>query len=219
MRAGTGYVVAPKGDRGGPGVLVLHSWWGLTDFFRGLCDRLADAGYVALAPDLHLGRTADRPDEAEQLLADVDVNQVASLVMASAATLQGMPITADGPIGAIGFSMGASWAMWLAARDPERIAATVAFYGMQHIDFAPARSAFLGHFAAHDSFVPDEEVDELYGHLKLNDLEAEFHRYPGTTHWFFEEDRRPAYDPGAAHLAWNRTLRFLGEHLPPTAEP
>jgi len=59
-------------------VLVLHSWWGLTPFFRAVCDRLADEGFVAMAPDLHAGRTADRPDEAEALLGTVDPNVVAA---------------------------------------------------------------------------------------------------------------------------------------------
>jgi dienelactone hydrolase len=48
-QAGTAYLVAPEAGSG-PGVLVLHSWWGLTPFFRNVCDRLADAGFVALAP-------------------------------------------------------------------------------------------------------------------------------------------------------------------------
>src|SRR5574338_462275 len=65
--AGSGYVVAPDSGSG-PGVLVLHAWWGLTPFFRTICDRLADEGFVALAPDLHGDdRTADTPDEAEAL--------------------------------------------------------------------------------------------------------------------------------------------------------
>ncbi|HTN80206.1 MAG TPA: dienelactone hydrolase family protein, partial [Acidimicrobiales bacterium] len=46
--AGTGYLVAPVSGSG-PGVLVLHSWWGLTPFFRETCDRFADEGFVALA--------------------------------------------------------------------------------------------------------------------------------------------------------------------------
>src|SRR4029077_2694938 len=66
--AGTGYLVAPTTGQG-PGVLVLPAWWGLTPFFGEPCDRLADEGFVALAPDLHGGRTADKPDEAEALLA------------------------------------------------------------------------------------------------------------------------------------------------------
>src|SRR5437868_1902127 len=80
----------------GPGVLVLHSWWGLTPFFRQVCDRLADAGFVAMAPDLHGGVTADKPDEAEALLAAVDPNVVARLVLSSSQTLRGLNITPDG---------------------------------------------------------------------------------------------------------------------------
>src|SRR6187549_277952 len=73
--AGTGYVVTPDAGSG-PGVLVLHAWWGLTPFFRSVCDRLADAGFVALAPDLHGdGRTADTPDEAEALLASTSADR------------------------------------------------------------------------------------------------------------------------------------------------
>ena len=97
-RAGTGYLVAPPGGGGGPGILVLHAWWGLTPFFRDVCDRLANEGFVALAPDLHGGRTAETPDEAEALLASMNPNRAADLVLSSAATLRDLPITPDAPI-------------------------------------------------------------------------------------------------------------------------
>jgi carboxymethylenebutenolidase len=45
------YLATPPGGKG-PGVLVLHAWWGLNATFKGICDRLAEAGFVALAPDL-----------------------------------------------------------------------------------------------------------------------------------------------------------------------
>lgn len=60
------YLVRPSCGSG-PGVLVLHSWWGLNEFFRRFCDRLADEGFVALAPDLHEGKTATTISEAQQL--------------------------------------------------------------------------------------------------------------------------------------------------------
>ncbi|MGH2944642.1 MAG: dienelactone hydrolase family protein [Solirubrobacteraceae bacterium] len=66
---GTGYVIVPD-EGSGPGILVLHAWWGLTPFFKGLCDRLADNGFVALAPDLYGGKTTSDPEAAKALLGD-----------------------------------------------------------------------------------------------------------------------------------------------------
>jgi carboxymethylenebutenolidase len=195
-------------------VLVLHSWWGLTQFFRDACNRLADEGFVALAPDLHGdNRTADRPDEAEALLAATDPDRTARLVAASISMLRGMPATPDAPIGIIGFSMGASWALWAATRFPDDVAAVVAFYGSQDIDFAMANAAFQGHFAEHDEFVSDDELVEMEAHLRLLGHDVDFHRYPGTGHWFVEEDQGAAYVESAADLAWERTIRFLHEQL------
>ena len=211
--AGSGYVVAP--DSGiGPGVLVLHAWWGLTPFFRAVADRLADAGFVALAPDLHGdARTADTPDEAEALLASTDTNRTASLVVSSLSALRSMPATPDGPVGVLGFSMGASWALWAATRFPDDVAVVSTFYGSQDIDFDPARAAFQGHFAEHDEFVSDDERRYLEAQLRLAGHQVEFHDYPGTGHWFMESDRPAAYVAAPAEEAWDRTITFLHRHL------
>ncbi|MBI2709082.1 MAG: dienelactone hydrolase family protein [Actinobacteria bacterium] len=214
------YLVAPPGGGPAPGVLVLHAWWGLTPFFRGVADRLADQGFVALVPDLHGDdRTASTPDEAEALLASTDPNVTTLTVMSAASTLRHMRATTDAPIGVLGFSMGASWAMWLATRAPDLVDATVLFYGTQDIDFEPARTAVLGHFAEHDEFVSDDQLVEMEAHLRLLDKDVEFHRYPGTGHWFFEDDRPAAYVDSAAHLAWDRTIAFLSERLHAEAAP
>src|SRR5918996_1369191 len=82
-RAGSGYLVLPEGPASGPGVLVLHSWWGLTPFFKQICDRLADEGFVALAPDLLGGRTTDDPETARTLLAETDMDAAVHLVRAT----------------------------------------------------------------------------------------------------------------------------------------
>lgn len=194
---------------------MLHSWWGLTPFFRQFCDRLAEAGYVALAPDLFGGETPATPDAAEEQLAQLDVNRAAALVLSSARALRSVTDDPAAPIGVVGFSMGASWGLWLAARSPQEVAATVAFYGTQHVDFVEAQSAFQGHFAEFDALVADDEVVEMEAHLRLLGRDVEFHRYPGTSHWFFEADRDLAHDPVAAELAWSRVVDFLGRHLPP----
>jgi carboxymethylenebutenolidase len=210
--AGSGYLISPKSGEG-PGVVVLHSWWGLTPFFKDVCNRLAADGFVALAPDLFGGRTTDDPDDARKMLADADMEATLRLVRATPFALHRMPETPDAPVGVIGFSMGASWALWLASRVPEMIGATVVFYGSQSVDMAPATSPFLGHFAETDDLVDEDEVTLLEADLRLLDKKVDFHRYPGTHHWFFEADR-PAYDPSAADLAWQRTIAFLREHLP-----
>lgn len=217
--AGSAYVVAPDSGTG-PGVLVLHSWWGLTPFFRDVCDRLADAGFVALAPDLHGdGRTAETPDEAEALLASTDTNRTAQLVVSSLSALRRMPATPSGRVGIVGYSMGASWAYWAATRFPDDVAAATAFYGTQDIDFAGAQAAFQGHFADHDEFTTDDDVNYLEAQLRLCGHEVDFHRYPGTGHWFAETDRVAAHVPDAADRAWDRTVEFLHRHLDPIATP
>lgn len=63
-RIAKGYLAIP--DRGeGPGVLVLHAWWGLNDFFKNLCDRLAGEGFAAFGPDLYDGKIAVSIEEAK----------------------------------------------------------------------------------------------------------------------------------------------------------
>jgi dienelactone hydrolase len=61
--------------------------------------------------------------------------------------------------------------------------------------------------------VSDDETVELEAHLKLVGRETHFHRYPGTSHWFFEADRELAFTADAASRAWDRTLGFLDREL------
>jgi carboxymethylenebutenolidase len=65
-----GHLIIPKSGTGG-GVLILHSWWGLNSFFKDLCQRFADAGFVALAADLYSGKVATTISEAKHLRAEV----------------------------------------------------------------------------------------------------------------------------------------------------
>jgi carboxymethylenebutenolidase len=212
--AGTAYVVTPEGGEG-PGVLVLHAWWGLTPFFTGVADRLADAGFVALAPDLFAGETASTPDEAEALQAASGPNETAALVLSSAGALHGLPATTGAGIGILGFSMGGSWALWAATRLPELVQAVSTFYGVTDLDPEPGRAAVQAHFAELDELVTDDEKVTFEADLRLLGRDVEVHHYPGTGHWFFESDHVAAHAPAAADQAWARTLAFLHRHLDP----
>src|SRR5438309_10801246 len=98
-----GYLaVAKKGN--GTCVLVLHAWWGLTAFFKGLSDRLASAGFVAFAPDLYRGATASTRDEAKKLLAKLDVESARRDIAGGVRALQSYPAVRGMSLGAAGRS-------------------------------------------------------------------------------------------------------------------
>ena len=87
------------------------------------------------------------------------------------------------------------------------------YYGSQDIDFEPMRAPVQGHFAEHDEFTSEDDVNYLEAQLRLVGRSVDFHRYAGTGHWFAEADRPPAHDPVAAELAWARTVDFFQTHL------
>lgn len=196
----------------GPGVLVLHAWWGLTPFFKELCDRLAEQGFVALAPDLYHGPTASTVDEAQALIDHADWQQVGDTVMAAKDFLLGHPAQSAQRLGVMGFSMGAYWSLVAATRVPEQFAAALVFYGVGEGDWSKMQAKFMGHFSDVDAWEPLENIEAMQKDMLASGVQATFHIYPGLAHWFFENNR-PEYDPSAARLAWERTVAFFKENL------
>lgn len=211
-----GYLAVPRSGQG-PGVLVLHAWWGLNDTIRQVCQRLADAGFVAYAPDLYHGRVAQTIAAAERLSSELEANSEAAkdeVATAVHALWEKAHPRAQG-IGVVGFSLGAYYALQLSGSDPERVRAVALFYGCGDGDFAQARATYLGHFAENDPYEPAENVAWLEKELQANGRTATFYHYKGVGHWFCEPDRVDAYDETAATLAWERTLSFLRATLSP----
>ncbi|MEP0807400.1 MAG: dienelactone hydrolase family protein [Chloroflexota bacterium] len=205
-----GFLAVPPSGKG-PGVLVLHAWWGLNDTIKNFCGKLAESGFVAFAPDLYHGRVADTIPAAEALGSALDANhlQAKTEIAEAVRFLSEHAEQTNRGLAVIGFSLGAYYALDLAATDPERIHFVVLFYGTGPADYAKSRAAYLGHFAVNDPYEPQSNVDELEESLKRAGRPVTFHRYPGTGHWFFEPDRTDAYNEAAASLAWERTLAFL----------
>ena len=203
------YVALPAAGAG-PGVLLLHAWWGLNGVFRGLADRLAAEGFVVLAPDLNFGETVTTVDAAKALMPQRDNERTALIVAASHDALRQHPAVRGDQIGVIGFSMGAAWALWLSTERPAEVAAVALFYGSYPTDFSAAQAAYLGHFAEGDEWEPLEDVQAMEQALREAGREVTFHIYPNVAHWFMESDR-PEYNAAAAELAWTRTLAFLRE--------
>jgi carboxymethylenebutenolidase len=205
-----GYLAVPPTGQG-PGVLVLHAWWGLNDTMKAFCTRLAESGFVAFAPDLYHGKVADTIAGAETLGQALDANHLQAKAGIAEATifLTEQVGQAGRGLAVIGFSLGAYYALDLAAADPDHIHSVVLFYGTGGGDFSASRAAYLGHFAGEDAYEPQANVGELEESLRRAGRPVTFYHYPGTGHWFFEPDRPDAYNQAAATLAWERTLSFL----------
>lgn len=205
-----GYLIHPQA-RKGPGVLVLHPWWGLNADVRAFCTRLADVGFVAFAPDLFEGKTATTTDEA-QVLADfysAEETEIDGIIERAATFL--LETTGEERIAVVGFSFGAYFALTFSNDQPEKVRSVVVFYGTGPVNFDRSQASYLGHFAAEDDFEPPESIEGLRKSLDIASRPSEIYTYPNTGHWFFEPSIDKAYDKAAAELAWDRTLRFLRE--------
>jgi carboxymethylenebutenolidase len=203
------YYLAVPASNTGRGVLVLHAWWGLTSVFTSVCDRLAEAGFVALAPDLYHGQIANTREQAEQLSSDLDGEATYALINRAVAELQAHPGIEGRLIGVVGFSLGGAWAVAL----NRGVGAVVIYYATVPLEYVSANAPIMGHFAEHDEFEPLENVRQFAQALRSKGLSVDFHIYPKTQHWFTESNQPGYYDPAAAELAWSRTIDFLHRHL------
>ncbi len=209
-----GFLAVPATGKG-PGVLVLHAWWGLNETMKALCQRLAKEGFVAFGPDLYHGKIATTIKDAEILSASLDGNR-AKIDIADAADFLIERADPRGKgLGVLGFSLGAYYALGLSADDPARVRAVVVFYGTRNADYKRSKAAYLGHFAETDDYEPASEVTMLEHALRAAGRPVSFHNYEATGHWFFEPDRSDAYNQDAAQLAWQRTVAFLRDELAP----
>jgi carboxymethylenebutenolidase len=203
------YLASPS--NGGPGVLVLPSWWGLKPFFKQVCDQLAEHGYKALAPDYYHGRIGNTIDEAKALQEEAESDFDAMGTMIKTAKNHLASLRTGEPIGVLGFSMGTDWAVITAANEPD-VAATVLFYGGWSTDFSKMKSKVLVHYAEIDEWFPFDRAKEMEQNMKAAGVDVTLHFYPTVAHWFMESDR-PEYDSSAASLAWERTFEFLKKNL------
>lgn len=197
-------------DGAGVGVAVLHAWWGLNDDVIAYSDRLVDAGFAVIAPDMFRGEVATRPDDAERLSQEGDAGIAGDVAWAAIDRLAAeLP---DAPIAVLGWSFGASYGIWAPSLRP-RVKATVAYYGAWVGEFiGDADAPLIGHFAEEDPFTSDEDVRALEEAFMRAGRDIVTYRYPDTEHWFAEPSR-PEFRPDAADLAFDRTVAFLRERL------
>jgi len=210
----SGYLAVPPGGKG-PGVIVLQEWWGLVPHIKDVCDRLAAAGYVALAPDLYHGAVAKSPDEAGKHMMSLRIDEAEKDLRGACKFLLDHETTTGSKIGTVGFCMGGALSLYAASKNPE-VGACVIFYGIHpnvRPDLANLHAPVLGLYAERDGFVTPAVVHELEDQLKKHGKSAEMHIYPGTDHAFFNDTRPEVYNDAAAQDAWRRVLEFFSKNL------
>lgn len=208
----SGYLATPK-ESNEKIILVLHAWWGLNDTIKNYCDRLADEGFIAYAPDLYHGKLTDEIEQAEVFSNELSLEQ-ARIDLEEAISFLGnqLPVK-NKSISVVGFSLGAFLALDISNIFPDQIEKVVVVYGSGPDDYSKSNASFLGHFAENDHFEPQSNIDELESALKKSKRPYTFYSYPHTGHWFCEPDRTDAYNEEAAKLVWERTLSFLNQEI------
>ena len=210
----SGYLATPKQGTG-PGVIVIQEWWGLVDHIKDVCDRFADEGFVALAPDMYHGKTTKSPDEAGKLIMALRIDQAEKDLGGAVQYLLTLDSMTSRKIGVIGFCMGGALALYTATKN-QNIGACIVFYGIHpnvKPDLPNLNAPVLGIFGEKDRSVPPAAVHELESKIKNLGKQVEMKIYPGADHAFFNDTRPEVYKTEAAADAWQRTIAFLRQHL------
>jgi carboxymethylenebutenolidase len=213
-----GYLAEPELVAGAAAVVVIQEWWGVNEQIRGVADRLASAGYIALVPDLYRGKSTIEAEEAHHLMTGLNFGDAASQDIRGAVQFLK---TRSSKIGVTGFCMGGALTLLALCMVPELDAAVV-WYGcppLEFIDPTKIKAPLQAHWATQDEFFPIATIDLLQEKLREAGVRFDFHRYLAR-HAFANETavgpgRIPAtqYDPVWSQQAWDRTFSFFGRWL------
>jgi dienelactone hydrolase len=221
-----GYVVYDESKEGKrPAVLIVHEWWGLTDYPRKRAKQLAEMGYVAMAVDMYGGgKTAEDPTTAGTLATPFykDPKLTKSRLDAALAKLKTYPQVDTSKIAAIGYCYG-GFVVLNAAKQGADLKGVVSFHGnlsgvQPNKDLLKAK-ILVCHGEA-DNFVPAAEVDAFKKGMDSIKADYTFKTYPGATHAFTnpgadakaEKYKMPIkYNPAADSASWNDMKAFFGK--------
>jgi len=211
-----GYFVEAPGAVGS--VVVIQEWWGLNDQIRGVAERIGQAGYNALVPDLYRGKSTVEAEEASHLMGTLDFADAAAQDVRGAAQFLK---ARGGKVAVTGYCMGGALTVLSSMLVPE-MDAGVTWYGLpprEFVDASKIRAPLMAHWATQDGAFPIGNVDRLEETFRAAGLDYVGHRYLAQ-HGFANETavgpRRIAltqYDAAWAQMAWDRSFRFFGRHL------
>ena len=209
-----GYLARPKVSVKRGTVLVIHENRGLNPHVKDVTRRLAKAGYIALAPDAlsPLGGTPANEDEAKNLFSQLDPQKNLNNFLKGLAYLRNRS-DSNGKTGTVGFCWGGGLANQLAVNSPQ-LNAAVAYYGRQAdaVDVPKIKAALQLHYGGLDERV-NAGIPVYESALKSAGKKYELYVYEGANHAFNNDTAPTRYNPEAAKLAWERTLRLFKETI------
>lgn len=213
--ADQGYLAVPASGSG-PGVVVIQEWWGLVDHIKDVCDRFAEAGFVALAPDLYHGRSTTEPDEAAKAMMALRMEQAARDMSGAVDEVQRR--SSGNAVGVIGFCMGGGLALVLATQRPDAVKAVVPCYGLipwpdPRPDYSALSARVQGHYAENDEYFSPENAHQLADELRGLGKEVDIVVHPASEHAFFNDTRPEVHNPDESRLLWDSAIEFFRDTL------
>ena len=216
------YFAHPTKERS-PGVLVCMHGPGVDGFVTGMCDRLAEAGVAAIAPDLYHRQTEPAQSPMQAALRMTDREALADMAAALDA-LAREPGVDESRLGVLGFCMGGRLAFLQAANDTGRLHTCVVFYsGRMKVAMGGGPSPFeqlgniqipvLGIFGNDDENPSPQDVTDIATALERAGVPHEFHRYDGAGHAFLRNDDPARYREASAVDAWAKCVDWLTRRL------
>jgi carboxymethylenebutenolidase len=199
---------------------VIQEWWGLDPGIKEMAERLAAAGFVALAPDLYHGELAghDEMDKAAHLMETMPADRAARDMSGAVDFLAAHPATTGVGLGVVGFCMGGMLSFSIAAMRPDRIRAAVPFYGFPQGDMEPDWSnltaSIRGHMAEHDDFFTPHAAQALEEKLRGLGKDVTLTVHAGTGHAFMgPHNALGTLDEELAARLWPDVTAFLHSKL------
>jgi carboxymethylenebutenolidase len=193
-------------------IVVIQEIFGVNHHIRVVCDRLAGAGYVAIAPSIfdriepnfQCGYSPDEIAVARKFVANPDWAAMLRDTQAAIDAVRNV-----GAVGIVGFCLGGSVA-YAAATKLTGLSAAIGYYGGAIVRFADDKPKVPTqlHFGENDAGIPLTDVETI----RSKRPDVEIHVYPGAQHGF-SCDERASYDKASADIAWPRSLEFFAKHL------
>jgi len=211
MRA---YLAKPKKGKKFPAVIVIHENRGLVPHIQDVTRRMANEGFLAIAPDAltPVGGTPEDISNVGALFKQLDAAQTTKNFVAAVKYLETHP-DSNGKVGCTGFCWGGAMTNQVAVNSPG-LDAAVPYYGRQpsEEDVAKIKAPVMAHYAENDPGI-DAGIPAFEEALKKYGKEYQIFMYPGTGHAFNNDTNPERYNEQAAKLAWSRTVAFFKEKL------